>query len=53
MRGDSNDSGLGSLPKISRAGRLGSPDVLAAQLDRMLADTRTSRFVDGFTRQWP
>jgi hypothetical protein len=33
-------------------GRLAEPDVLAAQVDRMLADARSSALVENFASQW-
>jgi hypothetical protein len=43
-----------SLPSAHapQAGSLRHPETLAAQVDRMLADGKASRFVDDFARQW-
>ena len=39
--------------RVARAGQLSAkPDVLAAQMRRMLADTRSSAFVSNFAGQW-
>jgi hypothetical protein len=40
------------LTRLADAGQLRSPNVLKAQVDRMLADPRIEGFVDGFGRQW-
>ncbi len=40
------------LMRAARDGQLRKPDVLAAQTRRMLADTRSSAFVDNFAGQW-
>ena len=40
------------LLALARAGRLLSPDVLSAQVDRMLSDKRSRRFTRHFVRQW-
>ena len=37
---------------LAEAGRLSDPQVLAEQVDRMLADTRSQRFVRDFLGQW-
>jgi hypothetical protein len=34
------------------AGRLHEPDVLAAQVDRLLADDKAQRFIENFAGQW-
>ncbi|MDG1896048.1 MAG: DUF1592 domain-containing protein [Fuerstiella sp.] len=36
----------------AEAGTLSDPDVLSAQIDRMLNDRRSSRFCDNFPAQW-
>jgi hypothetical protein len=41
-----------ALMRAARDGRLKSPDVLAAQVRRMLADRRSSAFVANFAGQW-
>ncbi|NQV24057.1 MAG: DUF1592 domain-containing protein [Rhodopirellula sp.] len=40
------------LLTLAERGELKRPDVLRAQLDRMLVDPRSQRFVDNFTGQW-
>jgi hypothetical protein len=40
------------LLEIAEAGRLGRPDVLAAQVKRMLADERAKSLVEDFAFQW-
>lgn len=40
------------LFRAAKTGSLNSPEALQAQVDRMLADPRADRFVDGFARQW-
>ena len=40
------------LVAAARTGELRKPDVLAAQIDRMVADPRSLRFVTGFVHQW-
>ena len=40
------------LLDLAAAGRLGEPDVLRAQVDRMLADRRATRFMNDFAGQW-
>jgi len=40
------------LMRAAREGRLKNPDVLAAQVRRMLADARASAFVSNFAGQW-
>lgn len=47
----------GSLPdaellQLAEAGVLGDPDTLVVQVNRMLADPRAQRLVDGFAMQW-
>ena len=37
---------------VARNGRLRSPETLAAELDRMLADPKIGRFLDSFPKQW-
>ena len=40
------------LLALAAAGRLGDPEVIAAQTERMLADPRASALVDNFAGQW-
>jgi hypothetical protein len=40
------------LLAIAAADRLRDPEVLAAQVERMLADTRAQQFVENFAGQW-
>jgi len=40
------------LAAAARSGVLSSPDGLAAQVDRMLADPKIERFLESFPRQW-
>ena len=40
------------LVDLAAAGRLREPDVLRAQVDRMLADRRATRFMNDFVGQW-
>ncbi|MGB8853310.1 MAG: DUF1592 domain-containing protein [Pirellulales bacterium] len=40
------------LLAVARAGELRKPEVLASQVDRMVADPRSLRFVIGFVHQW-
>lgn len=40
------------LFRLAGAGTLGDPDVLAAQVDRMLDDERSMRFIRDFLGQW-
>jgi mono/diheme cytochrome c family protein len=40
------------LLALAQQGRLAEPDVLAAQVDRMLADSRSRRFSKHFVHQW-
>ena len=41
-----------TLFKLASAGRLSQPEVLREQVDRMLADPRSDRFVESFTDHW-
>lgn len=40
------------LFRLAREQKLRDPDVIAQQVDRMLADPRAEGLVDGFARQW-
>ena len=40
------------LIDLAAEGRLSDPDVLSAQVSRMLADERATRFMDDFVGQW-
>ena len=40
------------LTRLAAAGQLGQPATLKAQVERMLADPKASRFVRDFTGQW-
>ena len=40
------------LLTLAREGKLSDPSVLQAQIDRMLDDSKSDRFVDNFTGQW-
>jgi len=40
------------LIEIASAGRLHEPEVLRAQVDRMIADPRSDAFIENFTGQW-
>ena len=40
------------LLRAAEAGELTNPTKRIAQVDRMLADSKADRFVDGFARQW-
>ncbi len=40
------------LLKLAEEGKLKNPEVLSAQVDRMLADTRSKAFSANFTGQW-
>lgn len=40
------------LLDLADAGKLGNPEVLSAQIDRMMNDKRSSRFCDNFPAQW-
>jgi mono/diheme cytochrome c family protein/cytochrome c553 len=47
----------GSLPddrllELARQGTLGQPDILRAEVRRLLADAKALRFADAFPRQW-
>ena len=47
----------GSMPddelfELAAAGKLSNPATLTAQIDRLLADPKIDRFVEGFARQW-
>ena len=42
----------GKLFAAARSGRLRSPETLAAELERMIADPKFDRFVDSFPKQW-
>ncbi len=41
-----------ALFRLAASGKLSDPATLEAQVDRMIADPKISRFVDGFARQW-
>ena len=41
-----------ALLKAAQSGKLSSSDALAEQVERMLADPRSDRFCEDFTRQW-
>jgi Protein of unknown function (DUF1592)/Protein of unknown function (DUF1588)/Protein of unknown function (DUF1585)/Protein of unknown function (DUF1595)/Protein of unknown function (DUF1587)/Planctomycete cytochrome C len=41
-----------TLLDLAARGELSHPDVLAGQVERMLADSRTRRFAEHFVRQW-
>jgi len=41
-----------TLLNLAEAGRLRQPGVLASEVQRMLADNRSSAFVENFTGQW-
>ena len=41
-----------TLFKLADEGRLHQPDVLAQQMDRLLADPKSRRFINSFTNQW-
>jgi len=41
-----------SLLDRARAGNLSHPDVLGAEVDRLLADPKSRRFIDPFAHQW-
>jgi mono/diheme cytochrome c family protein len=41
-----------TLLRLAEQGRLREPDVLAAQIRRMIADSRASALVDNFAGQW-
>ena len=40
------------LLDLAAAGRLSDPEILSAQIDRMMNDSRSSRFCDNFPAQW-
>ncbi|QTN33762.1 DUF1592 domain-containing protein [Akkermansiaceae bacterium] len=40
------------LLELARSGGLQEPAVISAQIDRMLADPKSSRFITSFTDQW-
>jgi hypothetical protein len=40
------------LLDLAAAGRLRNPEILSAQIDRMMNDSRSSRFCDNFPAQW-
>jgi hypothetical protein len=40
------------LTRLAAADRLHDPEVLTAQVDRMLADAKIEGFIDSFARQW-
>ncbi|MBT6153776.1 MAG: DUF1592 domain-containing protein [Planctomycetaceae bacterium] len=40
------------LMELAASGKLHEPKVYSAEVDRMIADARSSRFVDQFTEQW-
>ena len=40
------------LRDLANAGRLSEPSALRAQVDRMLADSRSTRFISNFLGQW-
>lgn len=42
----------GRLRELAAAGKLHRPKVLSQQVERLLADPRSSRFVNQFTEQW-
>lgn len=41
-----------ALTALADSGRLTEPDVLAAEIDRLLADPRSDAFIDGFLQSW-
>ncbi|MGJ8726536.1 MAG: DUF1592 domain-containing protein [Roseibacillus sp.] len=41
-----------TLRKLADQGQLTKPKVLTAQIDRMLADPKSERFIENFTDQW-
>lgn len=41
-----------TLLDLAEAGRLGDPETLSTQIDRMMNDQRSSRFCDNFPGQW-
>ena len=40
------------LRKLANNGQLRDPAVISAQIDRLLADPKSSRFIESFTDQW-
>lgn len=40
------------LAGLAASGRLSEPAILTKQVDRLIADPKSARFVDGFARQW-
>ncbi len=42
----------GELLSLAAAGRLGDPEILGNQVNRMLSDPRSGRFAEHFVRQW-
>lgn len=42
----------GKLMKLAAEGKLTQPEVLAAEVERLLADAKSERFVRSFTDQW-
>ena len=40
------------LVELARSGQLARADVLAAEVDRLLADEKAMRFISGFLHQW-
>ena len=38
--------------RLAKAGKLKQPETLSRQIQRMLADSRATRFADNFTQQW-
>ncbi len=40
------------LLRLAKAGKLKQPETLSRQIQRMLADSRATRFADNFTQQW-
>lgn len=41
-----------TLNQLADAGQLNQPEVLKAQLERMLADPKSGSFIENFTEQW-
>ena len=41
-----------ALMQAAKAGRLSEPQVIAAEVNRMLTDEKVMRFISGFTHQW-
>ncbi|HWD00225.1 MAG TPA: DUF1592 domain-containing protein [Candidatus Sulfopaludibacter sp.] len=48
----SNSPPDAELRALASQGKLGSPDVLRAQTDRLLNDPKSRRFIDAFTDYW-